>query len=378
MSLAMHTIALALAYMACSSHGRRMQPSGDSLPSVKPVGEVDDRLNKFASLLLMFQNPSAAWQFNGHEGKPAGSNSHANLARPRAAQPVALKEHAEAKVNRRDALSSAAAAAMLPFLANAAKGPSQSMVGRQAGMTTGEDIQSLQQISPGTFGSLGAGTISSRSRPVTGVILLEEVKESGEKNSPTVTAEMVLDGGVIGNIEFQSQPGFPVNRGMFYDVEVKQQNKDSSAFVHVARLPEGKALADVPDSFFTDNIFSTVGRYGAYGAPSSMTINKKSKKADDLRLLEVSFSTLSPSQREVERRCLISVLQPKGSQNAVMLVAGTSAFTWAQLEPTLRKMASSLKVASVRPTALKRTGKSDYRFEDFGGFNEKRSDGKID
>ena len=100
----------------------------------------------------------------------------------------------------------------------------------------------LQQISPETTGTLGAGTMSSRSRPVTGVVLLEEVQESGKKDAPTVAAELVLDGGVAATATFQSE--YPLVRGMFYDVEVKN-TKGDGAFLQVARLPDGKTLADV-------------------------------------------------------------------------------------------------------------------------------------
>ena len=37
--------------------------------------------------------------------------------------------------------------------------------------------------------NLGAGTISSRSRPITGVILLDEVQTSGPDSAPTVRAQ---------------------------------------------------------------------------------------------------------------------------------------------------------------------------------------------
>ena len=63
-------------------------------------------------------------------------------------------------------------------------------------MRTSESYTNLQQISPETTGTLGAGTMSSRSRPVTGIVLLEEVQENGKKDAPRVTAELVLDGGV--------------------------------------------------------------------------------------------------------------------------------------------------------------------------------------
>ena len=80
---------------------------------------------------------------------------------------------------------------MLPLLGAGAQ------TGVPEGMKTSESYTNLQQISPETTGTLGAGTMSSRSRPVTGIVLLEEVTESGKKKDvTTISAELVLDGGV--------------------------------------------------------------------------------------------------------------------------------------------------------------------------------------
>ena len=113
--------------------------------------------------------------------------------------------------SRRAVLRSAASAVFVPLLVDAAGVPE--------GMKTSESYSNLQQIAPEVTGTLGAGTMSSRSRPVTGVVLLEEVQESGKKDSPTVSAELVLDGGVAATAVFQSE--YPLIRGMFYDVEVR-------------------------------------------------------------------------------------------------------------------------------------------------------------
>lgn len=37
-------------------------------------------------------------------------------------------------------------------------------------------------------------------------------------------------------------------------------------------------------------------------------------------------------------------------------------------------MASSYRIARVRPTSIKRKAKNDYRFEDQGGLNERKDD----
>merc|ERR1719201_2582207 len=111
--------------------------------------------------------------------------------------------------------------------------------------------------------------MSSRSRPATGVVLLEEVQESGEKGAPTVTADLVLDGGVLATATFDAEPGYPLIRGMFYDVEVRGKQNEA-AFLQVARLPEGKKLDEISDKFFIKTVLSTEGRFGAYGSPTDV------------------------------------------------------------------------------------------------------------
>ena len=242
-------------------------------------------------------------------------------------------------------------------------------------MRTSESFTNLQQIAPEVTGTLGAGTMSSRSRPVTGVVLLEEVQEAGKKDAPSVSAELVLDGGVAATATFQAEPGYPLIRGMFYDVECKGKLGDS-AFLQVARLPDGKSMADVNDKFFTKNVFSTEGRFGAYGSATDVKIVGAESKGP-MRLLDVSFSALSPGQTEVPRRALVAAMQPEGSGDVVMLVGSSTAGAWKKVEPAMRKMTSSFAIARVRPTNILRKAKADYRFEEQGGLNERKSDSVI-
>ena len=44
------------------------------------------------------------------------------------------------------------------------------------------------------------------------------------------------------------------------------------------------------------------------------------------------------------------------------------------LEPALRKMASSYRISRVRQTSISRKSKNDYRFEVQGGLNERKDD----
>jgi hypothetical protein len=237
-------------------------------------------------------------------------------------------------------------------------------------MPTSADYTNLQQLSPETTGTLGAGTISSRSRPATGVVLLEEVQETGDKNTPTVSAEIVLDGGVAATVTWAAE--YPLNRGMFYDVETRAKTGEG-AFLQVAPLPNGKSIADVSDSFFTKAVFATEGRFGAYGAPTDIRVLSSSRGAGP-RLLELSFAALSPGQTEVPRRALVAAVQPDGASDVVMLVGGATTAQWKKAEPSLRRMASSLRIARTRPTSIQRKKASDYRFEEQGGLKPKTGD----
>jgi len=274
------------------------------------------------------------------------------------------------RTGRRAVLRGAASAAMLPSIAWAQQGVPE-------GMKTSESYTNLQQISPETTGTLGAGTMSSRSRPVTGIVLLEEVTESGKKKEGvTISAELVLDGGVAATATFEAAPGYDLNRGMFYDVEVRSKAQDGS-FLQVAALPSGKTILDMADSFFTKKVFSTEGRFGAYGAPTDIKVlstNKPAADAKGARLLELSFSALSPGGTEVARKALVAAYQPEGAANVVMLVGGSTTSAWKKSEPALRAMAASYRIARVRPTSILRKAKNDYRFEDQGGLNERKDD----
>ena len=140
------------------------------------------------------------------------------------------------------------------------------------------------------------------------------MSESGKKKEgATISAELVLDGGVAATATFDAAPGYELNRGMFYDVEVRSKNQDG-AFLQVAALPEGKSIGEVADSFFTKTnpnpnpnpnphphpnpepepnpnpnqvadsfftkkVFSTEGRFGAYGAPTDIKVLSTNKGA---------------------------------------------------------------------------------------------------
>jgi len=256
-------------------------------------------------------------------------------------QPSAPQEEVSRRAVLRRAAVIPAAAVVLPTWASS---------GAPEGRKTLESYSNLPHLAPQVTGTLGAGTISSADM-ISGVILLEEVRESGRKDAPAVSAEIALDGGIAATVTFQSQPGYPLVRGLFYDVEVKGKVGDS-AFLQVARLPEGKNFADVNNEFFTSAVLATEGRFGLYGAATDIKV-LKSERVGPLRQIEVSFSVLGPGQTEVQCRALIAATQLDGSTDAVMLVGSSTAGAWKHVESAMRKISSSLRIANVRPANIK-------------------------
>lgn len=231
-------------------------------------------------------------------------------------------------------------------------------------MRTSANIGGYEQLTGEPGSSLGAGAISGRSRPRTGVCLLEPVQTVGAKDDLAVQALLALDGkpsGVAATTRFVSP--YPLATGMYYDVEVRNREGDG-AFMQVERLPGSAASLDSVDpAFFVDAVLSARGRFGAYGVPVDVSILSARSLDANKKVVEVAFSALTPGGTEQQRRALITALVPDGSVDAVMLVSGATLLRWKRgAEAKAREMAASFVVDNTRPTKIPRQIRSDYRY----------------
>ena len=205
---------------------------------------------------------------------------------------------------------------------------------------------------------------TGKPRPETGCILLEEVQASGNAKAPTISAELVVTGGVAATVVFDSP--WPLARGMYYDVEARSQDGDS-AYVHVRTLPTDKDVMAVKASYLTSSVFNTYGRWSTYGQPTDIKVLSDVSKGS-VRYMDVAFSVLSQAGPESPRKAVIAALQPKGSGDAVMLVSSATTSRWKKgAEAGARQAADSFRVVRTRPTGNSRTSSADYRFEERGG-----------
>ena len=218
----------------------------------------------------------------------------------------------------------------------------------------------------------GPSSLSGKPRPETNIVLLEPVEQTGK----TISAELLLSAekagattGVTAVAVFESS--YALAKGNYYDVEARNKDGDA-AYIHLAPLPAGKTLAELPNSFFTDTALGPTGRFGSYSAPQITSVGKSSssvaassagKAVTPTRFVDVSFNALTQSGFEVPRRGVIAALQPTGSSDVLMLVSTVGSARWKKGgEADARLAAESFRVTRTRPSALPRSNDNDYRY----------------
>jgi len=215
--------------------------------------------------------------------------------------------------------------------------------------------------------AISATTMTGKTKPELGIILVDEVKTVGKSG---IAGDLVLADGLVASVKFDS--AWPLAEGGYYDVEAKNRENDA-AYVQVAKLPGGASFAKLPKTFFTDTLLSVDGRYGAYGAPTDIKVVDKTAEGSSSRQLDVTFTVISPGAAEVQRKAIVTAIQPKGSSEVVMLMASTSVARWKKggKEDCLR--ASESFAVTTRPTSLAAVASSDYRFGKTSGPSSMKS-----
>jgi len=228
-------------------------------------------------------------------------------------------------------------------------------ISRRAAMQA--TLASLAVIAPQQSAlAISATTMTGKTKAELGMVLVEAPKVDGK----TLSADLVLDGGLIATTSFESK--WSLAEGGYYDFEALSKEGES-AFVQVLALDKGQGLDSVPKSVFSNALFSVDGRYGAYGAPTDIKI-KETDKEGKARTFDISFTVLSPSMAELPRKGVVRALQAPGSPDVLLLTASSSATRWAKTsaEADARSAIASFRVAGTRPSALKRDFSADYRF----------------
>lgn len=203
---------------------------------------------------------------------------------------------------------------------------------------------------------MGVSGQAGKSKPETGVFLRDGSEVSRDSRSGDVLAEILLQSNdSTGNAAFLagfSSP-WPLAKGTVFDVECRDAKTGDGAFLAVTKSVGGKAIADLKDSFFLDDLFSSTGRFSFYGSPTDVKV-KKSATQGDARIIDVTFSTLSQStQTEIPRRARLVATIPEGAAQAVMLVGSSSANRWKGSETLISSTIDSFRATPAPKTSLK-------------------------
>lgn len=192
------------------------------------------------------------------------------------------------------------------------------------------DVDSFLRNGQDIGGNMGVSSQAGKSRPETGVFLRDGSEISRDPRSGSVVAEIILEkagGGRMASLASYSSP-WPLAKGSFFDVECRDGKTGDGAFLAVTQSTGGRSIADIPDSFFLDNLLAPTGRFSFYGQPTDVRI-KKSVTDGDYRFVDLSFATLSQStQTEIPRKAQLVATIPSGSAQAVMLVGSASTTRW--------------------------------------------------
>lgn len=176
---------------------------------------------------------------------------------------------------------------------------------------------------------MGVSGQAGKSRPETGVVLREGSSVARDSRTGNVVAEILVGDRSDPIAVFTSfDSPWPLAVGTVFDVESRDAKTGDGAFLAVTESTGGKALADLPKSFFLAELVKPTGRFSFYGAPTDVKVKKDSIEKD-YRYIELTFSTLSQStQTEIPRNAIIATTIVPGTENAVMLVGSATSNRW--------------------------------------------------
>ncbi|KAK1745074.1 hypothetical protein QTG54_004365 [Skeletonema marinoi] len=204
--------------------------------------------------------------------------------------------------SRRDVIATATASMLaLPSVVNAAAAVQDSL-GIDEFLRTGVD----------GGGNMGVSSQAGKSRPQTGVVFRDGTDVLQSKKGDVSAEILVGTKADPKSVLISFTAPYKLETGSVYDVECRDQKTGDGAFLAVTEKTDGKSLEDLDSSFFMKRLFDPTGRFSFYGPPTDVKV-KKSTMVDGIDSL---------------RTALVVATIPKGTDNAVMLVASANASRW--------------------------------------------------
>eukprot|EP00579_Thalassiosira_antarctica_P001629 CAMPEP_0201867194 /NCGR_PEP_ID=MMETSP0902-20130614/1521_1 /ASSEMBLY_ACC=CAM_ASM_000551 /TAXON_ID=420261 /ORGANISM="Thalassiosira antarctica, Strain CCMP982" /LENGTH=323 /DNA_ID=CAMNT_0048392315 /DNA_START=62 /DNA_END=1033 /DNA_ORIENTATION=+ len=205
-------------------------------------------------------------------------------------------------------------------------------------------------------GNMGVSSQAGKSRPQTGVVFRDGTQVLQGKNGD-VSAELLVGTKAQPEAVLVSfNAPYKLETGSVFDVECRDGKTGDGAFLAVTEPTNGKSLEELPSSFFLNRLFDPTGRFSFYGPPTDVKVKKSTSLDNDRRVLELTFSNLSQSTNaEIQRIAVVVATIPKGTDNAVMLVASSNAKQWRKggAEGRARQIVDSFRAVPAPKTKMK-------------------------
>mmetsp|Transcript_41268 Transcript_41268/g.86631 ORF Transcript_41268/g.86631 Transcript_41268/m.86631 type:complete len:320 (-) Transcript_41268:255-1214(-) len=204
-------------------------------------------------------------------------------------------------------------------------------------------------------GNMGVSSQAGKSRPQTGVVFRDgaDVLQSkgGEVSAEILVGTKAQPTSVL--VSFSAP--YKLETGSVFDVECRDGKTGDGAFLAVTEAAKGKSVDELPSSFFLERLFDPTGRFSFYGPPTDVKVKKSTLLDNDRRMLEISFSNLSQSTNaEIPRNAVLVATIPKGTDNAVMLVASSNSGRWRKgADGTARGIVDSFRAIPAPKTSMK-------------------------
>ncbi|GKY96192.1 hypothetical protein MPSEU_000579100 [Mayamaea pseudoterrestris] len=175
----------------------------------------------------------------------------------------------------------------------------------------------------GGVGGLG------KTRPETGLIFLSDPISS----NGIVSGELLLPDASALLVNFETPKSWPLLTGNGLDARDLQTG--DSAFVQIVKKAKQPTSSDQLKLVLLDSVLSIKGKFGAYGSPTDIKV----KSTDTLDIFAVSFTTLTPGQRESERKLYVKA-QAVGS-SLLLFAVGSTRQRFISQEATFRRIIDS-------------------------------------
>lgn len=261
---------------------------------------------------------------------------------------LSAEEDAIAKVDRRNFLAGIVAGTSLSILTGI---PQKSLADGDGSFSVDDFLRSGQVSMP-----MGVSGQAGKSKPETGIVFRDGSELSRDTKSGNVLTEILLNAQTddpIAVVTTFSSP-WPLAKGSVYDIECRDSNTGEGVFLSVSDKAGGKALSDLPNSFFLDKLFSPTGRFSFYGPPTDIKVRKSYMDGNN-RILEIGFSILSQSTgTEIPRNAIVAATIPDGTDEAVMLVGSSTTTKWKKgTEASVRKTVATFRAIPAPKSSMK-------------------------